>query len=272
VSENAVHILTPITMLSDNGRLVTQLAKREIAARYRGSMLGILWSLLNPLVLLATYTFVFGTVLKLRWTAGTETTPEFAAIVFCGMIVHGFFAECVGRAPGLVLSNANYVKRVVFPLATLVWPTVIAALFQMAVSFAVLVAFLAFGAAQLHATLLLAPIVIAPLVLVTLGVCWFVSAIGVYLRDIGQTVGLIITLLMFVSPIFYPLSAVPEAYRSLVKANFLTFIIEQFRAVVIAGALPDWGGLAIYAVAGVVVAWAGLYWFDRSRKGFADVM
>lgn len=272
MSNPTVPLLTPLTMLSRHGRLIAQLARREIAARYRGSMLGVLWALLNPLVLLAVYTFVFGTVFRMRWNTGAETTSQFASIVFAGMIVHGFFAECVQRAPGLILGNPNYVKKVVFPLATLVWPSLLAALFQMAVSFVVLLLFLAFGTAGIHPTVVLAPLVLAPLVLVTLGVSWFVAAVGVYLRDIGHTVGLIVTLLLFLSPVFYPLSAVPERFRPIVEANFLTFIIEQFRLVTLEGRAPDWAGLSIYAAAGIVVAWAGLYWFERSRKGFADVL
>lgn len=272
LNQPAVHVLAPLTMLSREGRLIMQLTRREIASRYRGSMLGILWSLLNPLFLLGVYTFVFGGVFRMKWRPGMESTADFAAIVFAGMIVHGFFAECAGRAPALVIANPNYVKKVVFPLATLVWPTVLAALFQLGVSFVVLLAFLAFGSVGLHPTLLLAPLVIAPLVLVTLGACWFIASVGVYLRDIGQTIGLVITLLLFLSPVFYPLSAVPAPFRPLVEANFLTFIIEEFRAVVIEGAWPNWSGLALYALGGVAVAWAGLYWFVRSRKGFADVM
>jgi len=259
-------------MLARERRLISQLARREIASRYRGSMLGIAWALLNPLFLLGVYTLVFSAVFKMRWSASVDSTADFAVIIFAGMIIHGFFAECASRAPGLVLANPNYVKKVVFPLETLVWPTVLAALFQLGVSFLVLLAFLAFRTHAIPLTALLAPVVVVPLVLVTLGVCWFVAAIGVYLRDIGQTIGLIVTLLLFLSPVFYPLSAVPADFRPLVQANFLTFIIDQFRAVTIEGAWPDWVGLGLYTAAALVVAWAGLYWFARSRKGFADVM
>ena len=259
-------------MLARERRLISQLARREIASRYRGSMLGIAWALLNPLFLLGVYTLVFSAVFKMRWSAGVDSTADFAVIIFAGMIIHGFFAECASRAPGLVLANPNYVKKVVFPLETLVWPTVLAALFQLGVSFLVLLAFLAFRAHAIPLTAFFAPVVVVPLVLVTLGVCWFVAAIGVYLRDIGQTIGLIVTLLLFLSPVFYPLSAVPADFRPLVQANFLTFIIDQFRAVTIEGAWPDWIGLGLYTAAALVVAWAGLYWFARSRKGFADVM
>jgi lipopolysaccharide transport system permease protein len=264
--------LRPLGMLVQEGNLIGQLARREIASRYRGSMLGILWAVVNPLFLLGVYTFVFGQIFRLRWNVGTESTADFAVLVFAGMIVHGFVAECLGRAPGLVVANPNYVKKVVFPLATLVWPAVLAALFQFAVNFAVLLAFLPFSSAGLHATIVVGPLVILPLVLVTLGACWFLAAVGVYLRDIGQTVGLLVTLLLFLSPVFYPLSAVPAAFRPLVQANPLTFIIEQFRRVVVEGAWPDWIALAGYAVGGLVVAWAGLFWFERSRKGFADVL
>lgn len=272
ISLAALEPLAPLAMLSRDSRLIWQLSRREVAARYRGSMLGVVWALVNPLFLLAIYAFVFGGVFRMRWRPGAEGTTDFAAIVFAGMIVHAFFAESVGRAATVVIQNPNFVKKVVFPLETLVWPIVLAALFQFGMSFVVLIAFLLFGGIGLHPTIALVPVVIAPFVLATLGVSWFIAAIGVYIRDIGQAIGLVVTLLLFVSPVFYPLSSVPPQLARLVEMNPLTFIIEQFRAVVIDGAWPDWLGLLVYAIAAAVIAWLGLQWFNRSRKGFADVM
>lgn len=262
----------PLKALWRNRRLIEQLAKRDVVGRYRGSMLGILWSLFNPLFLLAVYTFVFSTVFKMKWGQGVENTSQFAIVVFAGLIVHGFFAECAGRAPGLVIGNANYVKRVVFPLEVLPCVTVVAALFHTGVSLLVLFAFILLETGSLPWTVLLTPVVLLPLAILTLGVCWFLAAIGVYLRDVGQTIGLVVTLLLFLSPVFYPVQAVPAEYRDLIYLNFLTFIIEQLREVVIFGRGPDWSGLLLYTVFSFVVAWLGLVWFQRSRRGFADVL
>ncbi|HKE40821.1 MAG TPA: ABC transporter permease [Casimicrobiaceae bacterium] len=262
----------PLGSFWRNRRLIGQLAKRDVIGRYRGSILGILWALFNPLFLLAAYTFVFSSVFKMRWGPDTQSTSQFAIIVFAGMIVHGFFAECAARAPGLVVGNPSYVKRVVFPLEVLPWVAVLAALFHTAVSLLVLFAFIAFDARSLPWTVLLAPVVLLPLAILTVGVCWFLAAIGVFLRDVGQTVGLVVTLLLFLAPVFYPIQAVPVEYRGLIYLNFLTFIIDQLRAVVIAGSQPDWTGLLIYAAFSLGAAWLGLTWFQRSRRGFADVL
>jgi lipopolysaccharide transport system permease protein len=261
-----------LNALWQHRRLIGQLAKRDVIGRYRGSMLGILWSLFNPLLLLAVYTFVFSNVFRMKWNVGVENTAQFAIVVFTGMIVHGFFAECAGRAPGLVLANASYVKRVVFPLQVLPCVTVLAALFHSGISLLVLVAFMLVETGRLPWTVVLAPVVLLPLALLTLGICWILAAVGVYLRDLGQTIGLIVTLLLFLSPVFYPIEAVPAEYRNLLYLNFLTFIIEQSRAVVVFGRPPDWSGLAVYAGVALAVMWIGLAWFQRSRRGFADVL
>jgi len=262
----------PLTMLWSQRRLIWQLAKRDVASRYRGQVFGILWSLFNPLFLLAVYTFVFSAVFKMRWGPNTDSKTQFAIFVFAGMVVHGFFAECAGKAPGLILANANYVKRVVFPLEVLVWVVVLASLFHAVVSLFVLLAFILLETGRLPWTALFAPLVFLPLVILTAGIAWFLASIGVFLRDVGQTIGLITTLLLFLSPVFYPITAVPAEYQPFIYINFLTFIIEQLRAVVVLGKAPDWYGLAVYVCVAMVIAWLGLEWFRRSRRGFADVL
>lgn len=262
----------PFASLWRNRRLIGQLTKRDIVGRYRGSMLGILWSLFNPLFLLAVYTFVFTTIFKMKWNVGIESKAQFAIVVFAGMIVHGLFAECAGRAPALILVHANYVKKVVFPLEVLPWVTVLAALFHTGVSLVVLLAFILVETQSLPWTVVLAPVVLLPLTILTTGVCWFLAAIGVFLRDTGYTVGLIVTLLLFLSPVFYPIEAVPTEYRDLIYLNFLTFPMEQLRAVVIFGELPNWTSLLGYTFMSLAVAWFGLSWFRQSKRGFADVL
>ncbi len=265
-------LFAPLVQLARHRRLVFHLTRREIAGRYRGSTFGLLWSLFNPLLLLALYTFVFSTIFRMKWGAGPANRAEFAIVVFAGMIVHGLFAETANRAPGLIVANANYVKRVVFPLEILPWVATLAALFHTTVSTLVLAAFILVENGALPPTALLAPVVLLPLVLITAGACWALAALGVFFRDVGQTIGLVTTVLLFLSPVFYPPAAVPPEFRALVEWNFLTPVMEAFRSVLYYGRAPDWLAWLYLMAAGLVVAWLGLRAFEHSRKGFADVI
>lgn len=246
--------------------------KRDIIGRYRGSILGLLWSFVNPVLMLAVYTFVFSTVFQARWAGGSGSQFEFALLLFAGLIVFNLFSECVSRAPNLVLGNVNYVKKVIFPLEVLPWVTLGSALFHALVNLAVLLMFLSFSSLEIFWTVLLTPVVLLPLLPLILGICWLLASIGVFVRDTGQLIGMTLTVMMFLSPIFYPASALPEPVRDFLFLNPLTFIIEQLRAVLIWGQLPDWTGLAAYSLCSVLFAWAGLFWFQKTRKGFADVL
>lgn len=254
-----------------NRQLIVQMTKREVVGRYKGSAMGLAWSFFNPVFMLVVYTFVFSVVFKARW-GGDDSRTLFAVVLFAGMIVLGLFSEVVNRAPSLILSNVNYVKKVVFPIEILPVIAMGAALFHSLISLSVLlVAFMLFNG-YLHWTVIFTPLVLLPLVIVTLGISWMLAAIGVFLRDVGQTISIITTVLMFLSPVFYPVTAVPERFRPFIMANPLTFIIEQAREVLIWGHLPNWIGLGIYTVAAIVVAWAGYALFQKTRKGFADVL
>jgi len=252
--------------------LEARLMRREVVGRYRGSFLGLAWSFFNPLLMLAVYTFVFSKVFQARWAGGSGSTAEFALLLFIGLIVFNLLAECVNRAPTLVLANVNYVKRVVFPLETL--PVIIlgASLFHTAVSLVVwLLAHLLFiGPPPLTALFL--PLLLLPLVLVILGLSWALASLGVYLRDVAQVVAILTTLLMFLSPIFYPLDAVPEPYRGVLYLNPLTPVIEQCRAVLFWGRVPDFSACGLQLALGALVAWGGYAWFQLTRRGFADVL
>jgi len=253
--------------------LIWQMTKRDVIGRYRGSILGLAWSFFNPLLMLAVYTFVFSVVFKARWASdGEESKGEFAIILFAGMIVHGMFAECINRAPSLILSNVNYVKKVVFPLEILPWIAIGSALFHALVNIFVLLVFAFSIRLTLPWTVVFLPVILFPLVLVVLGLEWFLASMGVYLRDISQTMGIVTTVMMFLSPIFYPVTALPEEYQTLFFLNPLTFIIEQTRNVLVWQTLPDFSGLGWYALAGIAVAWLGFLWFQKTRKGFADVL
>lgn len=255
-----------------NRNLIIALIKRDVIGRYRGSFLGILWSFFNPLLMLAVYTFVFSVVFKSRWNVEGDSKTEFALILFAGLIVFNLFSESVTRAPGLILSNVNYVKRVVFPLEILPWVTMGSAVFHSLVSWSVwLLAYLVFYGMP-HITILFLPLVMLPLVLLTIGVMWWLASLGVYLRDISQLVGVFVTILMFLSPIFYPVSALPEWFRSVVIINPLTTVVEQVRDVVFWGNYPNLANLAVSLTISAIVAWLGFFWFQKTRRGFADVI
>lgn len=253
--------------------LIVQMTKREVVGRYRGSVMGLAWSFFNPILMLVVYTFVFSVIFKAKWgTGGDESQTTFAIVLFVGMIVYGLFAEMANRAPSLILSNVNYVKKVIFPLEILPVIGLGAALFHTLISLGVLLVAILLFNGSISWTVIFFPLILAPLLLATLGIAWFLASIGVFVRDVGQTVGIFTTVLMFLSPVFFPISTLPEKYQTLLMLNPLTFVIEQSRAVMIFGHQPDWAGLGIYAIASLAVAWAGYWWFQKTRKGFADVL
>lgn len=261
-----------VTSLWEHRSLAYQLAKREVVGRYRGSMAGLAWSFFNPLLMLAVYTFVFSVVFQARWSGLDAGKGGFAIVLFIGVLVHGIFAECLNRAPTLIMANTNYVKRVMFPLEILTWVAMGSALFHASISLIVLVIAQIIVLGSIPPTAVLLPLIIAPLVLTTMGVAWIFAAFGVYLRDIGQITVVITTVALFLSPVFYPVTALPEEYRIIFMLNPLTFIIEQAREVMIWGRFPDWSGLALYMAASLVVAWIGFWTFQKMRRGFADVL
>ncbi len=258
--------------LWNHRQLIAQMTKREVIGRYKGSVMGLLWSFLNPLFMLVVYTFVFSVVFKAKWGGGDESRTQFAVVLFAGMIVHALLADVLMRAPGLILANANYVKKVVFPLEILVAIAAGSALFHALVSLTVLMlAFVVFNG-YLHWTIIFLPFILFPLLLLALGCGWILASIGVFARDVGQVVTVLVTILMFLSPVFFPVNSLPEALRPWIMLNPLTFIIEQTRAAVVWGELPNWRGLGIYAVCALGFAWLGYGWFQKTRKGFADVL
>ncbi len=255
-----------------NRELIMTLVKREVLGRYRGSTLGILWSFFNPVFMLAIYTFVFSVVFKARWDGGSDSKTEFALVLFAGLIVFNLFAECVNRAPGIILGNVNYVKKVIFPLEILPMVSLGAALFHALVSLAVwLLAYcIFFGMPQ--ATIFLVPLIILPMLFFILGVSWALASLGVYLRDVSQFVGMVTTVLMFLSPIFYPITAIPKKYRFFIEINPISPAIEQIRQILFWGEVPDSGVWGVYLLVSLITAILGFAWFQKTRKGFADVL
>lgn len=267
-------LLALFNSLWRNRQLIVQMTKREVVGRYKGSAMGLAWSFFNPVFMLVVYTFVFSEIFKSRWggIGGDDSKTQFAVVLFVGMIVISLFSEVLNRAPGLILSNVNYVKKVVFPIEILPVIAMGAALFHSLVSLGVLLIAFALFNGYLHWTAIFIPLVLLPLVILTLGFAWMLASLGVFLRDVSQTIGIVTTVLMFLAPVFYPITAVPERFRPFIMANPVTFIIEQAREVLIWGHLPNWLGLALYTLVAIVIAWLGFALFQKARKGFADVL
>jgi lipopolysaccharide transport system permease protein len=252
--------------------LLWQLTRREIAARYRGSLLGFLWSFLIPVLMLAVYTFVFSVAFQARWPGATTSRTEFALILFSGLVVFTLFTEPLIRSPNLIVAQPNYVKKIVFPLEILPCVAVAAAMFNAAVGFAILV----LASMVLHGglpwTAMLVPLVLLPLVPLCLGLSWLLAALGVFVRDISPLVGLLTQVLLFMTPVFYPLAAIPQPYRRIVGLNPLAVAVEQVRGLVFYGRAPDWPALAVVTAAGLAAGWLGLAFFQRTRSAFANVL
>lgn len=255
-----------------NRQLIARMGQREIIGRYKGSAMGLAWSFITPLFMLAIYTFVFSVVFQARWGTSEESKTQFAVVLFAGLIVHTLFSDVINRAPQLVLGNVNYVKKVVFPLEILPVVQLLSATFHALVSVVVLIAAQLVFQGSLPITALLLPVVLLPFLLLTLGLAWCLASLGVFVRDVGQTISLVTSVMLFMSPVFFPVQSLPPAMQPWMHLNPLTFVIEQVREVVVWGRLPDWQGLAVYSLASIATAWLGFAWFQKTRKGFADVL
>lgn len=272
---NATTSISPLSALHSmisNSHLIWQLARRDVLARYRGSMIGIAWSFVTPLMMLGIYTFFFTVIFKSHWIIGGATRGSFATAMFVGLIIYGTFSECTSRAPQLILANANYVKKIIFPLDILPVATVMASLFHALISLVVYIGFMLVFVGSIPSTLLFFPLILAPLAVISLAASWVLCGLGVYVRDIGQTVGVLLMVMMYTSPIFFPMASVPEKFRGYLDFNPLTFLIEQARAVLLWGEVPDFGGLASYMLKALIVAMAAYALFQKTRRGFADVL
>lgn len=267
-------MLQPLISLWRHRQLVSALLQRQLAARFQGSLLGRLWLPLTPLIMLVIYAFVFGQVLQARWQMGEhgDNLTSFALILFSGLLVHQFFAEVVSGAPGLILSNPNYVKKIIFPLAILPWVATLNAGVQALFSLACLLIAVALLGGTVHWSWLALPLVYLPLLLLTLGLGWLLAALGVFLRDLQQVMGFICSALLFLSPVFYPMSLLPDSMGFLWLINPLILIIEQSRQVIFAGLWPDWSQLGLYYLATIPFILGCGWVFQRSQHAFADVI
>lgn len=254
-----------------NRKLIGRLAQRDIEARYRGSALGLAWAVMNPLLLMAVYTFVFTVVFGARWGAQTGTA-DFALFMLSGLLLFNVVADSISRAPGLMLENVSYIKKMVFPLEIMPVVVVAGSLVNAALGFAILIVIQILLRGWPPPTVVLLPVVMVPLCLFTLGLSWFLASAGVFLRDLRQMMGVIVSILLFLSPIFYPVSNVPDAFRDIIAFNPLTMVLEGARDVLFWGNGLDPLTWAAYLAAAWVWAMLGHAWFMKTRKAFADVV
>lgn len=273
---SVLHYLNPFAAIANINRhrgLIWLIARRDIEQRYRGSLLGLLWSFLTPIVTLAVYTFVFSVLFKARWSLGSEESrTDFALITFCGLIAFNVFSESVNRAPGAIVYNVNYVKKVIFPVEGLPLATVVSALVQAMISLAVLTVALLVFRQRIEWTVVLLPLALAPLVLFSAGFSMLLASLGVFLRDTAHVVSVVTPLLMFLSAVLYPVSALPESVRRFAIFNPLIPMVENFRASVVMGSVLDWESWAMTMIMGAVVWQLGYAWFMKTRRWFADVV
>ncbi|WP_319782289.1 ABC transporter permease [Oceanisphaera sp. IT1-181] len=268
---SAMHRQLPGLVRSHSG-LLWSMIKREVVGRYKGSAMGLFWSFVNPILMLAVYTFVFSVVFQARWSTGTGSKTEFALVLFAGLILFNLFSECVTRAPLLIIGNVNYVKKVVFPVEILPLIVLGNALFHFAVSFGVWLLFylMFFGLPPL--TILLLPVLLVPFIVLVMGISWFLASLGVYVRDVAQVVGIGVMVLMYLSPIFYPISILPEGFQTAMHFSPLSFVIEQARDVMMFNKGINWPAYGLYCLVSLLVCWLGYSWFSFTKKGFADVV
>lgn len=251
--------------------LLYQLVKRDISSRYQGTVIGVAWSLVLPLMTLGVYAVVFGLILKPRWPNVTDPSM-FTLLLFPGLLIFNFFSECASRATTLIVANANYVKKVVFPIDLLIWVPVGSALFHIMLGIVAWVILVFMLGGQIHWTICLAPLVLVPLVILSAGVSYFLAALGVFVRDVAQVIAVAIQLFMYLAPVIYPREVLPAKFAWLMAFNPITVPVEQFRNILNYGLLPDPKALLLHALAGCLVAWVGRLFFEKTRHGFADVL
>lgn len=256
--------------------LIGQFTKREVLVRHKGTALGLAWAVVQPLITLAVYTFIFGMVFKSSsWKEhplGGPAWTNFVLHFFVGFILYGYFTECVNRAPGLITEHPNLVRKVMFPVEILPVIAVCAGLVYTAVAILLLLVALLAVTGTIPWTVVFLPLVLLPLVMLTLGISWFLASMGVFIRDTKQVVPVLTQLLFFVTPVFYDIDGIPEEFRPIIEANPLTTIITNGRRCLLWGEAPDWASLGLVTALALVVMILGYAWFAKGKRGLADVI
>lgn len=265
-------ILGLLRSIAAHRGLILRLTQREISMKYRGSLFGVAWSLLLPLFMLAVYTFVFTEVFEARWGLQESSKGMFALAIFSGLVFYTFFAECALKAPSLLLANPSFITKVVFPLELLPITSTLATLFNAVASLLVLVAGTWLLNGHVSFAFLYAFLMLVPLTILCFGISWILSAIGIYIRDIGLIIAPLTTGMLFLIPVLYPLQQVPKRWRNIVEANPLTYVIESARGAILLGVAPDLVRFAFLTIGSIAFAMLGYLAFNKARRGFADVV
>lgn len=261
----------PLWELPRRFELILSLARRELVARYRGSFLGIVWALLTPVVMIAIFTFIFAGIFGARFGVNGSTW-DYALYLFCGLLPWTMFQDTLVQSATTIVNHSNLVKRVVFPLETLPIAQALSSLGNQLFGTVALLIAIVIMHQELHLTILWLPALIIPQLLFTLGAAWLIAALGVFLRDIAQGISLILSAWMFLTPIIYPESIVPDRYRVFININPFTALVRSYRRILLEGAAPDWPGLAYFTGVALISFLFGYWWFARTRKNFADVI
>ncbi|MCG6167583.1 ABC transporter permease [Leptospira sp. FAT2] len=270
MQNQGTNILTLFRSVVRHWELILQLTKRNVIGKYRGSILGLFWSFFNPLIMLGVYTFAFGVVFQAKWGIENETKLDFALVLFASLIVFNLFGEIVKESPSLIVSNASYVKKVIFPLEILPIVSLLSSIFHAFISFGVLFIFYGLYHFYIHWTFVFLPIVLFPLILMSLAVSYFLASIGVFIRDLGYIIGHIITVILFVSPVFYSIERIPPLFQKFMIFNPLAYLLEDARSVFLFGQFPNWQNTIIASIFGFVLLCTGFWFFQKTRKTFAD--
>jgi lipopolysaccharide transport system permease protein len=253
--------------------LIEGLTKRDIFGRYRGSYFGILWSFLTPLIMLSVYLLVFGFVFKSRFGyTPEESAADFGLGLFCGLNLFNMFAEVVTRSPGLILQHPNYVKKVVFPLEIIPVSATASALFHCLMAYVPMIVLLVLFHRTFPFSAFLIPVYLLPLTILALGLSWALAALGVFIRDLQLFLTSVVTVLMFLSAVFYPLRAIPEQFRGLLALNPMAGFLDSARRSIVWGISPDWGSYFIFFGWALLAFFVGNLVFSRSKRAFADVI
>lgn len=266
-------IFYPFIILYKNRDLFVQSLTREIVQKYRGSYLGILWNFILPLVMLAVYSFIFGVIFKARWDQQmTDSKAEFALILFVGITLYNVFSETVGASPTLIITNVNYVKKVIYPLEILSMTSIGNSLVQLLFNLVIILLGKAIIIRHFDFMILFFPLVLLPLLLLVLGISWILSGIGVFIRDMRQAATIIILIFGYITPVFYPISSVPESFRWVMYLNPMTAIVNNARRVLIYGEFPDWLSLLITFFISYLIMLIGLMFFRKVKSNFSDAI
>ncbi|MDX1959921.1 MAG: ABC transporter permease [Leptospiraceae bacterium] len=265
-------IYSLIISIHKNKNLIYQMTRRSLESKYKGSILGFFWSLVNPLLMLTVYTFAFSVVFKSKWGLEQEGHFDFALILFASLIVFNIFGESVKESSIIITNNASYVKKVIFPLELLPIINLLSTLVNAGTSLIIMIVMFLLLRHEIPFTIVFFPLVVIPLIFISTGISYLLASLGVFIRDIGQVVSHIVTILLFTSPIFFSIDRVPELFKKFIFLNPIGLLVEEARKVLVFGKHPDWIILGIYTIAGYLVLSIGYFVFQKLRKGFADVL